>query len=245
MPYKIANLEIVNSNIGVSALASIAEPFTDTTVAVPTASAARGVVCGKGAEGSILQLGVAAMAVRVTTAGVAYNHLGARLTLPTAASIPITAAHATHARWDIVVMTAAGTYAVRAGTPAGSPADPTLIAGDVPLARVVVDANATTIVTAKITDLRCRTYVAGTNISQSLKTYSAAGRNGAGSITVTGTKVGDLVVGALGFVTATGAITALSNASFESVVTVADAIQQSSGSNLTANTYVFFVQPQS
>ncbi len=242
---KITNLELINSNIGVSALASIAEPFTDTSVTVPTATVARGVVCGKGAEGSILQLASPGMAVRVTTAGVAYNHLGARLVLPTAASITITTADASNARWDIVVMASDGTYAVRAGTPAGSPADPTLTAGDVPLARVVVAANAASITTGNITDLRCRTYISATKLSQCLKTYSAAGRNGAGAITVTGTKVGDLVVGALGYVTGTGAITALSNSSFESVVTVADQIQQSSGSNLTANTYVFLVQPQS
>ncbi len=242
---KITNLELINSNIGVSALASIAEPFTDTSVAVPTATVARGVVCGKGAEGSILQLASPAMAVRVTTAGVAYNHLGARLVLPTAASIPVTASDPSNPRWDIVVVTAAGAYAVRAGTPAGSPADPTLVEGDVPLARIVVDAAASTIVTAKITDLRSRTYVSGTKVSQVLKTYSAAGRNGTGAITVTGTKVGDLVVGALGYVTGTGAITSLSNSSFESVVTVADQIQQTTATNLTANTFVFLVQPQS
>lgn len=79
-----------------------------------------------------------------------------------------------------------------------------------------------------------------------VKKYSAAGRNGAGAITLTGTKVGDKVIGALGFVTATGALaSAAPEASFESTITVADQIQQSSASNLTANTYVFFIQPRS
>lgn len=242
---KITNLELANSNLGLSALACVAEPFTDTSVTVPTPTAGRGIVLGTGAEGSILQLGAAAMAVRVTTAGIGYNHLGARLALPVSASIPITTADVTNGRKDIVVMTSAGTYAVRAGTPAGSPADPTLTAGDIPLARVTVGAGVTTIVTGNIADLRCRTYIVPAKLPQALKTYAAAGRNAAGAITVTGTKIGDLVVGVLGYVTGTGAITALSNASFESVVTVADQVQQSSASNLTANTYVFFVQPQS
>lgn len=83
-------------------------------------------------------------------------------------------------------------------------------------------------------------------LPRALKIYSAAGRNAAGAITVTGTKVGDLVIGAIGFVTSSGVLTSGSaGASFESVVTVADQIQQSSASNLSANTYVFFVQPQS
>lgn len=67
----------------------------------------------------------------------------------------------------------------------------------------------------------------------------AAGNNGAGAIVVAGAKVGDNVELVLQstFVDA--------SASFESTVSVAGQVQQTSGSNLSGNTYLFFVQPQS
>lgn len=78
-----------------------------------------------------------------------------------------------------------------------------------------------------------------------IKKYTGVGRASAGAITATGVKVGDKVIGVLGFVTATGALASIApEASFESTVTVADQIQQS-GTSLNANTYVFFVQPRS
>jgi len=132
---------------------------------VPTATTGKGYIEGTGNEGLVLQLFVAAMAVRVTTAGVAYNNLGARIVIPTSTSLAIAAADATNPRKDIVVVTAAGALKVYTGTPAGSPADPTLSAGDVPLARVNVAANATTILTANIDDLRSRTVVSGSKIN--------------------------------------------------------------------------------
>jgi len=69
-----------------------------------------------------------------------------------------------------------------------------------------------------------------------LVTVVAAGRNGAGAITATGLKVGDKVVSATNLTTPAGAL-----ASFESEITVADQIQQSSASNLTSSTYIFQV----
>jgi len=67
----------------------------------------------------------------------------------------------------------------------------------------------------------------------------AAGSNGAGAVTVTGTKVGDnveMVLNLSGDADAT--------LSFEATVSVAGQVQQSSSSNLSGNTYLFFVQPQ-
>jgi hypothetical protein len=65
-------------------------------------------------------------------------------------------------------------------------------------------------------------------------TVVAAGRNGAGAVTATGAKVGDKVVAVVNLTDAASGASA-----FESVVTVADQIQQSSASNLTSKTYVF------
>jgi hypothetical protein len=68
----------------------------------------------------------------------------------------------------------------------------------------------------------------------------AAGSNGAGAITVAGAAVGDnveLVFNATAPADAT--------ASFEATVSVAGQVQQTSASNLSGNTYLFFVQPQS
>jgi hypothetical protein len=68
-------------------------------------------------------------------------------------------------------------------------------------------------------------------------TVVVAGRNGAGAITATGFKVGDKVVAATNLTDGTG-----DGASFETEITVADQIQQSSASNLTTKKYVFQVQ---
>jgi len=68
---------------------------------------------------------------------------------------------------------------------------------------------------------------------------SAAGNNGAGAITVAGAVVGDNVEFVM------GPTNADASASFETTVSVAGQVQQTSASNLSANQYVFFVQPQS
>jgi hypothetical protein len=68
----------------------------------------------------------------------------------------------------------------------------------------------------------------------------AAGHNGAGAVTVAGAVVGDLVEIVVCLNTPADA-----SASFESTVSVAGQVQQTSGSNLSANTYLFCVKPQS
>lgn len=70
--------------------------------------------------------------------------------------------------------------------------------------------------------------------NSSLKVYYAAGVAAAGPVTVTGTKVGDKIVSVCN-------LTDNSNgtSSFESTVTVADQIHQSSASNLTTKTFMF------
>lgn len=68
-----------------------------------------------------------------------------------------------------------------------------------------------------------------------LKFITVDGRNGAGAITATGAVVGDVVVGVAGLTAgALGAATA----GFQSAITVADQVQQSSASDLSANDYL-------
>lgn len=75
------------------------------------------------------------------------------------------------------------------------------------------------------------------------RVLAAAGRNGAGAVTLTGAVVGDRVDVVIGAPTAGGALSAAGQAAFESVITVADQIQQSSASNLSSNTYIFVLRP--
>lgn len=82
------------------------------------------------------------------------------------------------------------------------------------------------------------------DLPQALKAYSVAGNNGAGHVTTTGTKVGDLVISALAWNSGTGAIIGLDTTHFEAVVTVNDQIQQN-GTDLSARTFLFHVQPKS
>src|SRR5436190_19962419 len=80
-------------------------------------------------------------------------------------NVVITAANVTNARFDLIVarikdteygvaVTDAFSLEAIAGTPAGSPADPTVPANCIVLARVTVAANASSITNANITDLR-------------------------------------------------------------------------------------------
>jgi hypothetical protein len=66
----------------------------------------------------------------------------------------------------------------------------------------------------------------------------ASGATGVGAVTITGTQVGDHVELVLqsNFTDATS--------SFEATVSVAGQVQQTSSSNLSGNTYLFLVQPQ-
>lgn len=68
---------------------------------------------------------------------------------------------------------------------------------------------------------------------------TAAGRSGAGAITLTGAVVGDVVVGVAGL--SAGALGSASS-SFETTITVVNQIQQSSASNLSANNYLFVLR---
>lgn len=68
-----------------------------------------------------------------------------------------------------------------------------------------------------------------------LKFITVDGRNGTGAITATGAVVGDMVIGVAGL---TAGALGSATASFESVVTVVDQVQQSSASNLSANDYL-------
>ena len=73
---------------------------------------------------------------------------------------------------------------------------------------------------------------------------AAAGKNGAGAITLTGTAIGDRLVAVFGAPTAGGALEAkVPGTDFEAAVTVADQIQQVSAGNLSAKTYVFVLIP--
>lgn len=74
------------------------------------------------------------------------------------------------------------------------------------------------------------------------RVLAAAGRNGAGAVTLTGAVVGDRVTAVIGAPTAGGTL-ATGSAAFEAVITVANQVQQSSASNLSSNTYIFILQP--
>lgn len=77
-----------------------------------------------------------------------------------------------------------------------------------------------------------------------LKVLAAAGRSGAGAITLTGTVIGDRLIAVFGAPTAGGTLQVKAvSTDFEAVVTVADQIQQASASNLSTNTYVFLLIP--
>lgn len=72
---------------------------------------------------------------------------------------------------------------------------------------------------------------AGFYPANTLKTYTTLGSNGAGAITVTGAQVGDVVTGVVG--TTAGTLGDLS-AGFETTITVANQIQQSSATDYSA-----------
>lgn len=82
------------------------------------------------------------------------------------ATVGVSAADAVNARNDLVVARVQESYysgatnawalQVIAGTPSGSPVDPAVPVSSITLARIVVAANATSIVNANITDLRSR-----------------------------------------------------------------------------------------
>ncbi len=72
------------------------------------------------------------------------------------------------------------------------------------------------------------------------KVLSFTGKNGTGACTLTGAAIGDRVIGVAGITS--GGIGGAA-ASFESTITVADQIQQSSASNLSTLSYVVILAP--
>ena len=77
-----------------------------------------------------------------------------------------------------------------------------------------------------------------------IKCLAAAGKNGSGAVTLTGTAVGDRLLAVFGAPTAGGALEVkLPVTDFEAAVTVADQIQQVSAGNLSTKTYVFLLIP--
>ena len=87
--------------------------------------------------------------------------------------------------------------------------------------------------------------VALTKISVTgIKCLAAAGKNGAGAITLTGAAVGDRLVAVFGAPTAGGTLEVkVPGTDFEAAMTVENQIQQVSVSNLSANTYAFVLIP--
>lgn len=97
----------------------------------------------KGTSAADVSAGVG-LSVDVVTAQVWME--GFQFTVPAATNLALAAADPTNDRFDLVVArVVAGmpTYAVITGTPAASPAEPSPLADDVPIARVRVNATAT------------------------------------------------------------------------------------------------------
>ena len=137
-------------------------------------SQGKGFVDGAGAEGAVTAQGTPNASVKVATGGVAYNNRGDRLVFASLDPINLVARTTNgNTRKDIIVINAAGTVVVRQGTEGASPADPALTAGDVPLARVNIDDEATlTVESGDITDLRERNSVDGAKLLGSTVTQA-------------------------------------------------------------------------
>lgn len=109
-----------------------------------------------GVEGTGITSGCAVapsggMVISVAAGGV----VRAGVAAATAAATPtVSAAHATLPRFDIVVIAAGNSAAIRAGTAAANPQPPTLTAGDVALAMVYVPPAATAMAAGNIVDMR-------------------------------------------------------------------------------------------
>lgn len=78
------------------------------------------------------------------------------------------------------------------------------------------------------------------NVLLGMRLGTFAGRNGAGACTLTGAVVGDLVVGVACL---TAGQLGMVDASFEAAITVADQIQQSAATDLSARAYVVLLLP--
>jgi hypothetical protein len=141
------------------------------SAATPRATRAKGMVLGSGNELLVEAQAVPDMTTRIQLGGRAWSHLGHKRSSAAAPIITHSASDPVNDREDIVVLTDADTIVVREGTPAGSPVDPTLTAGDVPLARVTVGGAAVALAGGVITDLRHR----GGVLAAEETTYDDAG----------------------------------------------------------------------
>lgn len=127
--------------------------------------------------------------------------------------------------------TQTGTDAVRAVTPAGLAAT-TSTATRAGVVELATDAEAVTGTdTARaVTPANVRA------VMNKRKVLTALGKNGTGAVTLTGAVVGDIVENVAGI---TAGSLGNAAASFESVITVVNQIQQSSASDLSAKAYIF------
>ena len=127
----------------------------------PTASAGKGVVAGSGNELLVEAQAAPDLTVKIDLGGESVSHRGEYNSVSVLASLSgfTIPAGAGEERHDIVVVAADGTVTRRVGSE-GAPtqSDPTLSAGDVPLARVTLTEGVDTVIQAgNITDLRERT----------------------------------------------------------------------------------------
>jgi len=102
-----------------------------------------------------------------------------------AATPTVTAAHATNPRLDIVVVTAANSVDIRAGTAALAPKPPALTAGDIALAVIYVPALLATVTASHIVDLRVLV-----NATQALDSLKVANNSASPAVTITQTGAG-------------------------------------------------------
>lgn len=121
---------------------------------------AEGITLGTGNEHKIEEASVPDMTVRIQSANCAQVSYGADaariLTGAGPLSVTLSAADATHPRYDLISLKPDGTLRATAGTPAGSPALPALPANDVLLSVVKIAATVTAILNAVIYDHRRR-----------------------------------------------------------------------------------------
>ncbi len=158
--YSVESGEVTEGSLSDAVKARISQVAMDDSVNPPTASASKGFVDGSGNELLVEAQAVADLTTRIQTGGTTMSHLGNHNTVaakdPSSThTIPVAAGEQ---RKDILVVTAAGEYALRVGTEGAAPAsDPTLTAGDVPLARITLTEGVdTTVAAGNITDLRER-----------------------------------------------------------------------------------------
>uniref|UniRef100_A0A6M3M8A2 Tail protein n=2 Tax=viral metagenome TaxID=1070528 RepID=A0A6M3M8A2_9ZZZZ len=145
-----------------------AQVAMDTSVAVPTAAAGRGMVVGTVGELLVEAQGVADLTVQIAIGGDCYSHQGRGNTVAAVVALAgfTIPAGAGEERNDIVVVAADGTVTRRVGAE-GAPAQPdaVLTAGDVPLARVTLTQGVDIAIQAgNVVDLRERGGVAGAKL---------------------------------------------------------------------------------